>query len=91
MAKKSVTRVPKTMMQDFSSWNFILFLTLALILLVIVAVNVRKVSLDLRSRASGICPQITALPRPEDCPGGKWSFQRDTQGCERFFCETAGN
>lgn len=70
---------------DLSSWNFIIFLTLAFILLVVVLTAMNKVSLDLRSRAGLACPQVT-LPRAEDCAGG-WTYKRDTNGCLAFFCE----
>ncbi len=70
---------------DLASWNFIIFLTLAFILLVVVLTAMNKVSLDLRSRAGLACPQIT-LPRAEDCAGG-WTYKRDTNGCLAFFCE----
>ena len=68
------------------SWNFILFLTLAFILLVVVLTAMRRVTLDVRSRAGLECPQVT-LPRAEDCSTG-WVYKRDaTNGCLKFFCE----
>lgn len=70
---------------DLSSWNFVIFLTLAFILLVVVVAAMKNVSLDLRSKAGLACPQLS-LPRAEDCPGG-WTYKRDTQGCLAFFCE----
>jgi len=70
---------------DLASWNFIIFLTLAFILLVLVLSAMTKVSLDLRSRAGLTCPQLT-LPRAEDCPGG-WTYKRDVNGCVAFFCD----
>lgn len=70
---------------DIASWNFIIFLTLAFILLVVVLSAMSKVSLDLRSKAGLACPQIT-LPRAEDCAGG-WTYKRDVSGCLAFFCE----
>jgi hypothetical protein len=73
--------------EDLSSWNFILFLLLAFILLVVVVSAMKKVGFDLRSRAGLTCETPT-LPRVEDCPGGKWTLSRDTStGCEAFFCE----
>ncbi|MBI3576915.1 hypothetical protein HY086_02680 [Candidatus Gottesmanbacteria bacterium] len=71
--------------KDVASWNFILFMTLAFILLVIVLTLMNRVTLDLRSRAGLACPQIT-LPRAEDCSGG-WTYKRDVNGCLAFFCE----
>lgn len=70
---------------DLSSWNFVIFLTLAFILLVVVVAAMKNVSLDLRSRAGLACPKLS-LPRAEDCPGG-WTYKRDAQGCLAFFCE----
>lgn len=70
---------------DLSSWNFVIFLTLAFILLVVVVSAMKNVSLDLRSKAGLACPQLS-LPRAEDCPGG-WTYKRDAQGCLAFFCE----
>ena len=71
--------------KDVASWNFIIFLTLAFILLVIVLTASNRIALDVRSRAAGACPSVT-LPRAEDCPDG-WTFKRDTTGCVAFFCE----
>ena len=71
--------------EDLASWNFIIFLTLAFILLVLVLSAMSKVSLDLRSRAGLTCPQLK-LPRAEDCAGG-WTYKRDVSGCVAFFCD----
>lgn len=71
--------------KDIASWNFILFLTLAFILLVVVLNAMNRVTFDLRSRAGLSCPAIT-LPRAEDCSGG-WTYKRDINGCLAFFCE----
>jgi hypothetical protein len=70
---------------DFASWNFIIFLTLSFILLVIVLNAMKGVSRDLRSKAGLACPEL-ALPKAEDCSGG-WTYKRDTNGCLAFFCE----
>ena len=70
---------------EFSAWNFIIFLTLAFILLVVVLTQMNRTSFDLRSKAGLTCPELTA-PRAEDCAGG-WTFKRDTNGCLAFFCE----
>ncbi len=81
------TRVPsaKYVKFDLASWNFIIFLTLAFVLLVVVLTAMNKVSFDLRSRAGLACPELT-LPRAEDCGGG-WTYKRDVNGCLAFFCE----
>lgn len=81
---KKYTRTQKKAF-DFSAWNFIIFLTLALILLVVVLIQMNKVSFDLRTKAGLACPKLTA-PRAEDCPGG-WTFKRDVDGCLAFFCD----
>ena len=86
MAKRKPVRKFSLRKEDFSSWNFILFLTLSFILLVVMLNAISQTSRDLRSRAGLICPQVT-LPRAEDCPGG-WKYQRDvTNGCPTFVCE----
>jgi len=75
----------KRFKNDLSSWNFILFLTLAFILLVVVLTLMKNVSQDVRTRADLACPQVT-LPRAEDCATG-WVYKRDTKtGCLAFFC-----
>jgi len=83
MAKRKISA--KAVRNDLSSWNFILFLTLAFILLVVVLTLMKNVSQDVRSKAGLECPQIT-LPRAEDCGTG-WIYKRDTNGCLKFFCE----
>lgn len=72
---------------DFASWNFIIFLVLALILVVFVAIFMKDRAQDLRAKAGLECPQITELPRPEDCPGGEWKFRRMENGCSNFSCD----
>ncbi|MBI5620379.1 hypothetical protein HY949_01215 [Candidatus Gottesmanbacteria bacterium] len=85
MAKRKITSKQVFAKQDLSSWNFIIFLTLSFVLLVVVLTAMKKVSLDLRSRAGLSCPQLT-LPRAEDCAGG-WTYKRDGSSCLAFFCE----
>lgn len=85
MARRRHSSVALFRKNDLSSWNFVIFLTLAFILLVVVVAAMKNVSLDLRSRAGLSCPQLS-LPRAEDCPGG-WTYKRDAQGCLAFFCE----
>jgi len=86
MAKRSSSRKSALRPMDWGPWNFIIFLTLAFLLLVVVLNATSKISLDLRSRAGLACPELT-VPRAEDCPGG-WTYKRDTDGCLAFFCET---
>ncbi len=86
MAKKKVESKTSFKIQDMAQWNFILFLTLAFILLVVMLSAMSGVSRDLRSKAGLVCPEVT-LPRAEDCAGG-WKYQRDvTNGCPTFVCE----
>jgi len=89
MAKKSAHRASRNFAlrrEDFSSWNFIIFLTLAFLLLVIVLTMMRNVAQDVRTKAGLACPNIT-LPRAEDCPGGEWKYKRAADGCPAFFCQ----
>lgn len=83
---------------DLAAWNFVIFLTLAFILLVVVLSATQKMSLDLRSRASNACPRVVSdsgqpldeqgkLMRLESCPGGKIVGKRDSDGCVKFTCE----
>lgn len=84
MAKRKTVRTSSA--YDFKSWNFVLFLVLAFILLATLLNNISGIATDVRSKAGLDCPQIT-LPRAEDCPGG-WKYQRDvTNGCPTFVCE----
>ncbi|MDO8451352.1 MAG: hypothetical protein Q7S76_00600 [bacterium] len=90
MAKRKKTHTKEYSVRDFASWNFIIFLTLAFILLVVVLNAMNKVSYDLRSRAGLVC-QVPALPRAEDCPGGEWKFKRGGDGCETFTCDPSSS
>lgn len=84
MAKKVTRSAAK--LQAWSQWNFILFLVLAFILMVSLLNALKNISLDIRSKAGLVCPQVV-IPRAEDCPGG-WKYQRDvTNGCPTFVCE----
>lgn len=85
MAKRKVSQSALFRKTDLSSWNFIIFLTLAFILLVVVVSQMKGLTLDLRSKAGLACPQLS-LPRAEDCPGG-WTYKRDANACLAFFCE----
>ena len=87
MPKRKVSRLT-VRKNDLTSWNFIIFLTLAFILLVVVLNIMKNVSLDVRSKAGLACPQVN-LPRAEDCATG-WVFKRDAvNGCLAFFCNAA--
>lgn len=80
------TASPLAFREDFAGWNFVIFLTLGFILLVVVLSQVNITSTFLRAKAGLTCPQL-ALPRAEDCAQG-WTYKRDaTNGCLNFFCE----
>jgi len=85
MPRKTTRRTTSHFRNDLSSWNFILFLTLAFILLVVVLTLMRNVSQDVRTRAGLECPVVN-LPRAEDCSSG-WVYKRNSNGCLAFFCE----
>ena len=86
MAKRKLPTKQLKTLQDFSSWNFVLFLTLAFILLVVMMNAISNVTADVRSKAGLSCPKVT-IPRAEDCAGG-WKYLRDvTNGCPTFVCE----
>lgn len=85
--KKTLSRSRRNPL-DLSSWNFVIFLTLTLIMIVTILSVMKKTALDVRIRAGLACPDVSkTLPRPEDCPGGKWSYNRDIRGCPMFLCE----
>jgi len=83
MAKRTSSAGKKN---DFTSWNFILFLTLAFILMVVLLGAIGKTSEDLRTRAGLSCP-VPQLPDAKACPGG-WKYTQDALNkCPTFVCE----
>lgn len=77
--------------KDLGSWNFVIFLTLALVLLVVVVASMKNVAQDLRSKAGLSCPNPLAafngkLPQPTEC-NGEWKLSEDTRGCQVFVCQ----
>lgn len=79
------------MRKDLSSWNFVIFLTLAFILLIVIVVSMQGVALDMRSRAGLSCPNPlaafnNALPKPSEC-NGDWKLGTDARGCQVFLCQ----
>jgi len=77
--------------RDLSSWNFVIFLTLAFILLVVIVTSMKGIALDMRSRAGLACPNPLAafngkLPQPEEC-NGEWKLSKDVHGCQVFLCQ----
>jgi hypothetical protein len=87
MAKKhKISGTKKVIFKDdFSSWNFIIFLTLSFMLLVFVVASLSGVSEDLRTRAGLACPKIS-MPDPKSCSGG-WTYTTATNGCPTFICQ----
>ena len=88
MAKKQARRLsPNTKkLLDLSGWNFIIFLTLAFMLLVFVLSALKGVSQDVRTKAGLTCPTVL-LPDPNACPKG-WKLTTDANQCVGFICET---
>lgn len=77
--------------RDLSKWNFVIFLILALILLVVVVTSMKGVALDLRSRAGLACPNPLAafngqLPKASEC-NGEWKLGTDARNCQVFLCQ----
>ena len=77
--------------KDFGAWNFVIFLTVALILLVLVVSRMQGVAMDLRSRAGFACSNPLAafggqLPKSSDC-SGEWKLSTDAKGCQVFLCQ----
>lgn len=89
MRKKKISKIGIT--KDLGAWNFIIFLTIALMLLVLVVSSMRGVAVDLRSRAGLTCPNPLSafggqLPKTADC-SGEWKLSKDAKGCEVFLCQ----
>ncbi|MBP9813978.1 hypothetical protein KBC80_02165 [Candidatus Woesebacteria bacterium] len=95
MAKKKVRSAKVSasfVRKDLASWNFVIFLTLAFILLVVILVSMKGVALDMRTRAGLACPNPLAafngrLPQPADC-SGDWKLSNDARGCQVFLCQS---
>ncbi len=78
--------------KDLSSWNFVIFLVLAFILLVVIVTSLKGVALDMRSRAGLTCPNPLAafngqLPQANECSNGEWKLSTDARGCQVFLCQ----
>lgn len=98
MARKKLRSNPKTkaslpaaMGKELGTWNFVIFLTLAFVLVVVVVVMMKGVAIDLRSRAGLACPDPLAafngkLPQPDEC-NGEWKLSADSRGCQVFLCQ----
>lgn len=86
--KKLSIRTKTASSGDWTNWNFIIFLTLTLMLVVGVLTAIRPIAFDLRSRASGACPDPRQTLPTSPCSGGEWKYKPDANGCYTFFCET---
>ncbi len=83
--------VSAVMGKDLSQWNFVIFLVLAFILLVVIVVSMKGVALDMRSRAGLSCPNPLSafngqLPKASEC-NGEWKLGTDVRGCQVFLCQ----
>lgn len=83
--------LPSIMGKDLGSWNFVIFLTLAFVLLVTIVTMMKGVAIDLRSRAGLSCPNPLAafngnLPQASEC-NGEWKLANDARGCQVFLCQ----
>lgn len=88
---KASASLPAMMGKELGSWNFVIFLTLAFVLVVVVVVMMKGVAIDLRSRAGLACPDPLAafngrLPAPSEC-NGEWKLSSDSRGCQVFLCQ----
>lgn len=88
---QSTVAFRSAMGRDLGSWNFVIFLTLAFVLLVVVVVSMKGVALDLRSKAGLSCPNPLTpfngrLPNKNDC-AGDWKVSEDSRGCQIFVCQ----
>jgi hypothetical protein len=85
MAKKQSQKQKNLL--DLSGWNFIIFLTLAFMLIIFVLSAMKGVSQDVRTKAGLACPTVS-LPDPNACPKG-WKLTTDAAGCTGFVCEAS--
>ena len=88
---RSNSSMSAAMGRDLGSWNFVIFLTLAFVLLVVVVISMKGVALDLRSKAGLTCPNPLTpfnghLPNKNDC-AGDWKVSEDSRGCQIFVCQ----
>lgn len=86
MAKKtsSTSFHQQFIMRDLTAWNFIIFLTLAFMLIVAVVISLNNLrSTDFRTRASAKCPAVTTT-----CPEGKAVCFTGGDNCPVCVCST---
>jgi len=84
MAKRTTRQIVKG---DYKSWNFILFLTLAFMLMTMLLVVIDGTIKDVRTRAGLACATPT-LPPAAGCPAGWRYTQNANTKCPMFVCET---
>jgi hypothetical protein len=70
---------------DIRSWGFVVFLTTALVLLIIIVTQIGTATTDMRSKANSACPQVT-IPDPALCKTG-WKYFTKSDGCPSFMCQ----
>lgn len=69
---------------DFSSWNFIIFLLLGFVLIVVVATSLQSGAINLGVQAGFVCPNIK-LRDPRECPQG-WKVDFKSGRCPVLIC-----
>ncbi len=86
MAKKTSFSKPNQqfILSDLTAWNFIIFLTLAFMLIVAVVISLKNLrSTDYRTRAAAKCPAVTTT-----CPEGKAVCFTGGDNCPVCVCST---
>ena len=76
--------VKKLSFFDFNSWNFIIFLLLGFILIVVVAVSLQGGATNLGVQAGFACPNVR-LRDPRECPQG-WKVDFNSGRCPKLTC-----
>jgi hypothetical protein len=71
--------------RDINGWNFVIFLTLAFMLIVILVSSLKNVTDGMMTKAGLACPKVT-LPNPNGCPTG-WKYLTNVNGCPGFVCQ----
>lgn len=65
--KKTVKKLP---FFDFSSWNFIIYLLLGFVLIVVVATMLQSNAMQLGVQAGFACPELKVPANADQCRGG---------------------
>ncbi|MCX8009211.1 MAG: hypothetical protein N3A54_05970 [Patescibacteria group bacterium] len=69
---------------DFQPWNFIIFIVLSLVLVVVVAATLQGKVTDLGIQAGFVCPRVS-LRNPDECPQG-WKVEYKQIDSRRTKC-----